>query len=103
MIDLIGSGTPARLRWTREAYARTRGIPGMSMQAFANLLGVKQNTWHNYESGARPLPTDTAILVCQRTGVSLDWIYRGRLDLVPPPMRDALLEVIPGDATERRS
>lgn len=99
---LFGTGTGARLRWTREAYGRTRDMPKLSMQGFATLLGIRQNTWHNYESGARPLPVDVAVLVCQRTGVSLDWLYRGRLDLLPPPLVDALLAVMPADATERR-
>lgn len=84
------------------AYARLRGLPTLSMQGFAVLLGVRQNTWHNYESGARFLPVDVAVLVCQRTGVSLDWLYRGRLELLPPALVDALLAVMPEDAAERR-
>ncbi|QIG92184.1 helix-turn-helix transcriptional regulator [Bradyrhizobium sp. 6(2017)] len=62
----------ARLKATRESM-------GLSQAKFSTLVDVSSQAWNNYETGFRRISLDQAIKVCDATGVSLDWIYRGVL------------------------
>jgi transcriptional regulator with XRE-family HTH domain len=59
-----------RLRRTREAF-------GLNQASWCRLVGIEVQAWNNYESGLRRISVDQAIKVCQATGVTTDWIYRG--------------------------
>lgn len=53
-------------------------------QAFmANLIGASPQAWGNYEQGLRRIRIDEALLLCGATGVTLEWIYRGNIGLLP--------------------
>lgn len=60
----------ARIVQTREAME-------MSAADFAKFLGLGSNTLSNYEVGYRRPDLDKAILMVQKTGITLDWIYLG--------------------------
>jgi hypothetical protein len=47
--------------------------------AFTQFLGVTNQRGNNVENG-QPLGIDLALLVVQKTGVTLDWLYRGLPD-----------------------
>lgn len=45
--------------------------------SFSQWLSVTNQRWGNVENGA-PLGIDLALIVVKKTGVTLDWLYRGR-------------------------
>ena len=53
---------------------------GLNQRAWAEKHGFPQTRWNNWEKGVRRIPVDEAELLCQRYGLTLDAIYRGRLD-----------------------
>lgn len=53
-------------------------VSGESQIAFCAKTGIKPNAWNNLEKGRNRISIDTAIGLARTTGVSLDWIYRGR-------------------------
>jgi transcriptional regulator with XRE-family HTH domain len=67
-----------RLKRTREAFK-------MSQADWCRLVGIETQAWNNYESGRRRISIDQAIKVCQATGVTIDWIYRGLMNSSLPP------------------
>ncbi len=60
-----------RLKSLREALGYRRA------RAFCDVVGITETAWNNYECGRRRISLDEAMKVIARTGVSLDWIYRG--------------------------
>lgn len=54
-----------------------------SAAEFCRKAGISTSAWNNYETGDRRINVDTAILLCERFGVTLDWIYRGRIAGLP--------------------
>lgn len=66
-----------RLRRTREAFK-------MNQADWCRLTGIETQAWNNYESGRRRISVDQAIKVCQATGVTIDWIYRGLMNTSLP-------------------
>lgn len=68
----------ARLQLVRLAYGIVQGsTKELSQVDFAKLCGISKGTWNNAETGDNRLGLDNALAVCRRTGVSLDYIYRG--------------------------
>ena len=65
-----------RLKQTREAMK-------LNQASWCRLVGIEPQAWSNYESGLRRISIDQALKVCQATGASLDWIYRGLADGLP--------------------
>ena len=54
------------------------------------VAGASPQAWNNYVHGARPLPIDAAISLCNRFGLTLDWIYRGDPSGLPRALADKL-------------
>ncbi|WP_457090774.1 helix-turn-helix domain-containing protein [Microvirga sp. P5_D2] len=52
-------------------------------RAWCNFIGAHEPSWHVFENGNRRITIDEALKVCDRTGVSLDWIYRGLEHTLP--------------------
>lgn len=51
---------------------------GFTKQAeWCRFVGITPQAWNNYESGVNRISLEAAYQVCTRTGVSLDYIYRG--------------------------
>lgn len=90
-----------RLRLLRRALGQT--------QAFlAGLLGCAPQAWANYEAGDRRISVDLALKLCVLTGVSLDWIYRGNMAMLPTELAEKIqiemrLEARPTRVNRRRS
>lgn len=60
-----------------ERLIRTREALGLSQAQWCRLTGIAPQAWNNYEQGLNRISIDQAIKVCQATGVTTDWIYRG--------------------------
>lgn len=64
----------------------------------ADKVGVVRPAWTQYESGARRIHLDPALRLCNATGVSLDWIYRG--DVMRPADQWAQFGALPPGASK---
>jgi transcriptional regulator with XRE-family HTH domain len=62
-------------------------------KAFAERLGISEGNWNHFERARRKISIEDALKVCQKTGVSLDWIYRGIEHTLPRHVQDELAEV----------
>jgi transcriptional regulator with XRE-family HTH domain len=66
---------------------------GLSQAEFARSIGVSRNVWNNVELGFSRIGVDTAMNVCAKHPVSLDWIYRGNEALVPDDLKKRLQDL----------
>lgn len=58
-------------------------VSGNNQSAFAARLGIEPRRWNNFERGS-PLSKEIAILLAQKIpGVSLDWLYLGKVEALP--------------------
>jgi transcriptional regulator with XRE-family HTH domain len=76
-----------RLRQLRLAMGFTQ------KRAWCNFIGAHEPSWHVFESGGRRIPLDEALKLCDRTGASLDWIYRGLDHSMPMHLVEKLRQV----------
>lgn len=51
--------------------------------SFAAWLGFTSSQWNNWEGGSKQPALGSAIKICQKTGATLDWIYRGERSGLP--------------------
>ena len=49
----------------------------------ARLLGISQQRLSNYINGRRPFDITFAMQLCDRFGLTLDWLYRGEMAGLP--------------------
>lgn len=56
------------------------GFSGLSQKAWAEKHGFSVTQYNNWEKGTRRIPVDAAESLSDRYGLTLDAIYRGRLD-----------------------
>jgi transcriptional regulator with XRE-family HTH domain len=66
---------------------------GLSQAEFARSIGVSRNVWNNVELSFSRIGVDTAMNVCTKYPVTLDWIYRGNEALVPDDLKKRLQEL----------
>lgn len=79
--------------WQKEVgqrLAATVGALGVRDADAARALEINPQRWSNYTNGHRPISVDLAISLCERYGLTLDWIYRGRIDGLPVALADKL-------------
>lgn len=74
-----------RLRHTRQ------GLSDLTQKAWAEKNGFNPTQYNNWEKGARRIPIEAAIRLADIYGLTLDAIYRGRLDGLPEDVRKILL------------
>lgn len=82
MVDVPAmSEEPAPYKSIGDRLARIRlGFSDLSQKAWAEKHGFPQTRYNNWETGARRIPVDDAERLCDLYGLTLDAIYRGRLD-----------------------
>lgn len=56
------------------------GFSDLSQKAWADKHGFSQTQYNNWEKGTRRIPVDAAEKLSDLYGLTLDAIYRGRLD-----------------------
>lgn len=69
-------GIANRLRLVRDSYA-------LSSKHFAQQAGVSIKSYSQWESGDFRVSIDGALSICARFGITLDYIYLGRIDTLP--------------------
>jgi transcriptional regulator with XRE-family HTH domain len=72
-----------RLRLTRQALR-------MTQRDFSAAAGIAANTYGQYETGTRLISPARAVELCDRYGLTLDWIYRGELGNLPYKLAAAI-------------
>jgi transcriptional regulator with XRE-family HTH domain len=75
-----------RLRTTREALKLTQA-------ALCRLTGIAPAAWNNAETGDSRISLDKAKQLCDATGITLDWVYRGVKAGLPLPIATAIQEL----------
>lgn len=74
----------ARLQALRE-YHR------LNQAEFAQSVQIDPTSYGRIEKGKKPLKADMAFRIAERWGVSMDFLYRGRLTELPPKLADSLM------------
>jgi hypothetical protein len=87
-------GQGARLRQLRRAFDFETST------AFAFFIGVEFQRWNAFENDF-PLSREVAFLLARKFGVSLDWLYFGRVDALPLELVRRLEPDPPGKGTTR--
>lgn len=64
-----------RLRALRSVYGGD-----LSQKEWASTNQFPDTTYNNWETGTRRIPLPAAERLADRYGLSLDWIYRGKVD-----------------------
>lgn len=73
----------ARLRMTRKALKLTQA-------RLCSITGISKAAWNNAETGDARIGVDNAIQLCQVTGATLDWIFRGIRAGLPTELQEAI-------------
>ena len=73
-----------RLKAVRLHYGKTRA-------EFAGSVQIDATSYGRIEKGQKPLKADMAFRVAERWGVSMDFLYRGRLTELPPNLADSFM------------
>jgi DNA-binding XRE family transcriptional regulator len=79
-LDAFAKGVGRRLKLLREEF-------GLNTQKMADALHVSRARYSHWENG-RHLPNDelAVIRICELTGATLDYIYRGKLETLKGPL-----------------
>lgn len=75
----------SRLAALRSHYGKTRA-------EFAASVQIDPTSYGRIEKGLKPLKADMAYRIAERWGVSMDFIYRGRLTELPTSLADSLMK-----------
>ena len=89
--EMIGE----RLKLLREAFGFTEA------KAWCDHIGIATNAWNHFERGRRPITVKDALKVATKTGVTLDWIYRGLEETLPVRVQKALTDAANGILSDR--
>lgn len=63
---------------------------GLTQTETARLIGISPERWNNWERGERRISLGIARQLHERYGLSLDFIYLGRLEALPQTLIKAL-------------
>ncbi|MER5173367.1 helix-turn-helix domain-containing protein [Thioclava kandeliae] len=82
---LLSEHTYSEMRPERIGHRLTllREALGMEKSEIADALGIERTYWSRFENGKRPISDTTAALLCERYGVTLDFLILGRWNTLP--------------------
>jgi DNA-binding XRE family transcriptional regulator len=73
----------------------------MKQNAFAEKADVPPISYNQWERGAVYPPVPGAIKLCETYGLTLDWIYMGRMDCLPTHLSDAIRALSAAEAAQQ--
>lgn len=79
-----------RLQALRKYHGKTRAD-------FAESVSINATSYGRIEKGLKPLKADMAYKIAERWGVSMDFLYRGRLTELPPELANDLMKNLTND------
>lgn len=74
---------PAQIEQIASRLRVLEAILGMSSSAIADAAGIARNTYSQWRKGKGRPQLDQAVLLCDRFGITLDWIYLGSTSGLP--------------------
>lgn len=74
-----------------ERLARLRDYHGINQGDFADSVNIDRSSYSKIERGTKALKADMAFAIAERWGVSMDFLYRGRLDELPRKMAESFI------------
>lgn len=81
----------------KDRLKKLRKTLDLTQQAFADRIGMKQNTIAQYEMG-RTIPSDAIIFsICREFNVNENWLRTGEGDMFTEMSRDEQIEKFVGD------
>ena len=86
----------ARLRVTRMAL-------GLSQAEIARQTKIQPAAWNNAETGDNRLKIESALRVCRRYGVTLEWLFRGDIRQLPSELAEKISALEAHPAAIRRA
>lgn len=72
--------------------AALRNHHHMNKAHFADSVGIDRSSYIYIERGSKPLKADMAFKIAERWGVSMDFLYRGRLTELPETLANDLIK-----------
>lgn len=90
------SGVGARLEALREAL-------NLQRNEFAASFGLDPSSYTKTVSGSKVLRSEAGFVISEKWGVSMDFLYRGRMSDLPDNLRDSILTNLNGNDTNTRS
>jgi transcriptional regulator with XRE-family HTH domain len=63
----------------------------LNQSEFSKSVNIDQTSYGRIEKGLKPLKADMAFRIAERWGVSMDYLYRGRLTELPPALADKFI------------
>ncbi len=104
VVMVRGVPNPASREMIAHRLFLTRKALGYTQAFMANLIGLQQSAWNNYEQGHRRIDVDPALRLCAVTGIDMSWIYQGNITGVPVELAEKIqLELRAEAAAERKS
>ena len=102
---LMGNGETnneigARLALTRRALGFNRQTD--FVEALNAVFSVSPRRWNNYETGCECIAVPVALALCDRFGLSFDWIYRGNRGGLPARVLRAIEDIETFDLHRRK-
>lgn len=74
-----------------------REYRGKTRTEFAASVQIDPTSYGRIEKGLKPLKADMAYRIAERWGVSMDYLYRGRLTELPEDLADSLMSRLTQD------
>jgi len=93
---------PTRVQDVADRLRVTRLALKLTQRRLCELTGLSTSAWNNAETGDSRIGVDSAILLCQATGVTLDWIYRGSRVGLPVEISVAISQIESAPPARRR-
>jgi DNA-binding XRE family transcriptional regulator len=100
--DAIMALEPTGTQEAAERLRNSRLALKLTQTRICEIVGIERSTWNNAELGLSRLSVDNMILVCQKTGMTLDWFYRGIKSGLPFAIAEALDRVEQSPPPRRR-
>lgn len=71
---------------------------GVTQADFSEAAGIGRTAYNQYETGTRLLTLAAAMRICERYGVTLDWLYRGDPSGLPHRLFESIRAASPKPA-----
>lgn len=74
-----------------------RAATGLEKGAFADTVEIDRSSYSKIIQGEKPLRIEMGYRVSERWDVSLDYLYRGKLDKLPPSLSKSIIDSLTKD------
>ena len=65
---------------------------GLSRKAFSDSFGLDPSSYTKTVDGEKQLRSEAAYAIAERWGVTMDYLFRGRLSELPEHLRESILK-----------